>query len=269
MLQAPPLNSRVVPLIFLSYLPSGILLASIPSSALFDTIHSFTGQAILGYQSHTIHPMSSTHSPPVSPAWSGSRRPSQRSSGPKSPSDPPRSARDGFEWVWYPEGYWAERPLERRRSSNKSQSSSTVGKKILSWAPRSKHSPKDRAHGALERPMTPVDIDSDHEVLLSPRGFSSISPISQQPRLSHFMPARGLPQSPYLSEQEQVAALQNPAFITAREHVDSEDTWKSSSPVGESAEGETAAPRRGTMAAIAPRSLWMSMHNHRVKVSEM
>lgn len=26
-------------------------------------------------------------------------------------ADPPRPAREGLEWVWFPEGYWAERPL--------------------------------------------------------------------------------------------------------------------------------------------------------------
>lgn len=25
--------------------------------------------------------------------------------------DPPRDARSGYEWVWFPEGYWAERPV--------------------------------------------------------------------------------------------------------------------------------------------------------------
>lgn len=30
---------------------------------------------------------------------------------PKNPLDPPRPARNGHEWVWFTEGYWAERPV--------------------------------------------------------------------------------------------------------------------------------------------------------------
>lgn len=218
--------------------------------------------------------MSVPSSPSASPSWSGGRRNSQqRNSGPKSAGEPPRPARDGYEWVWFPEGYWAERPLECRRSSNKSQASSTVGKRLLSWTPRSRPTPRDATHDAFGTPTTPGIggiSDSDHDVLLTPRGFTPVSPMSSQSqRMSYLMMNRGLPQSPYLSEQEQVAALQNPLAVPRE--IDSEDTWKSSSPPEEPAEEAAARTRRGTMAAIGPMNLWRSMHNHhhqhRVRVS--
>lgn len=46
-------------------------------------------------------------------------------------TDPPRQAKDGYEWVWFPEGYWAEREIVgfatmskwARRAANESRAS--------------------------------------------------------------------------------------------------------------------------------------------------
>lgn len=37
------------------------------------------------------------------------------------PVDPPRPARDGLEWVWFPEGYWAERDVVGRAPQRRPQ----------------------------------------------------------------------------------------------------------------------------------------------------
>lgn len=131
-------------------------------------------------------------------------------------NDPPRPPRDGFEWVWYPEGYWAERPLERRSSSkqnshrsSRSQNSS-VGK-IFKWSSKQTRGPLDAA--ASREPETPVEQ----------RAADAISPLSH-PRQPPFMAPISLPQSPYLSESAQTAALQHPIALGERPRS-TRDTW--------------------------------------------
>ncbi|KAI1327533.1 hypothetical protein F5Y16DRAFT_371576 [Xylariaceae sp. FL0255] len=59
--------------------------------------------------------------------------------------DPPRPPKDGFEWVWFPAGYWAERQLLETESYTKE------GRRIFRWIKPScisggsfsKHGPKD------------------------------------------------------------------------------------------------------------------------------
>lgn len=202
----------------------------------------------------------STHSPAGSPSgvWSGSAHSaSARSSGPKN-IDPPRPAKDGFEWVWYPEGYWAERLLERRASSkasNKSQrqvqqqsqgqSSFPVGK-LFKWSPRSSRSPQ-------EAPESP----EQEQQVITP------SPISQ-PRLSQFMPPRNLPQSPYLSESAQIAALQCPT-VTEKTRG-SRDTWKSISPTSAPIAEIISQSTSLTTEPRIPRPAWRNFHRHRVRL---
>jgi hypothetical protein len=42
--------------------------------------------------------------------WNDRRhRPIVSNEPPRHPADPPRPAKEGLEWVWFPEGYWAER----------------------------------------------------------------------------------------------------------------------------------------------------------------
>lgn len=41
---------------------------------------------------------------------------------PRHPVDPPRPPKEGFEWVWFPEGYWAERErIEPTKKNRKTQ----------------------------------------------------------------------------------------------------------------------------------------------------
>ncbi|KAH7150129.1 hypothetical protein B0J13DRAFT_284189 [Dactylonectria estremocensis] len=46
--------------------------------------------------------------------------PTSDGSAPNLAIDPPRAAGDGLEWVWFPEGYWAERELLMPRKSTNS-----------------------------------------------------------------------------------------------------------------------------------------------------
>ena len=53
--------------------------------------------------------------------------------------DPPRLAKEGYEWVWFPEGYWAER--ERPESSPRERKT----EKVRKWFQK----PQDRPGGSL------------------------------------------------------------------------------------------------------------------------
>jgi hypothetical protein len=89
--------------------------------------------------------------------------------------DPPRPPKDGFEWVWFPEGYWAEREFQPKSPEPK----------IWKWR---KSSAKSR-NSRLSDP-------------------SQVSP-KAPPRQASNPPAQ-TPMSPYLSEQAHVQSLQRP-----------------------------------------------------------
>jgi hypothetical protein len=97
--------------------------------------------------------------------------------------DPPRPARDGFEWVWFPAGYWAEREF---RPLDGSRSKSNDGK-IWKWRSRSAKSPSGAAADTETHRISPKTLV--HQVSDS-RSHS--------------------PQSPYLSEEAHVQSLQHP-----------------------------------------------------------
>lgn len=206
----------------------------------------------------------SAHSPAGSPSgiWGGSARStSARSSGPKN-IDPPRPAKDGFEWVWYPEGYWAERPLERRTSSKASSKGQRQGQqqgqgqtafpvgKLFKWSPRSSRSPQ-------EAPEPPEPPEQEQQA------FTPTSPFSQ-PRLSQFMPPKNLPQSPYLSESAQIAALQYPT--ATKKTRGSRDTWKSVSPTSAPIAELISQSTKPTTEQRIPEPAWRSFHRHRVRL---
>ncbi|CAN8102920.1 unnamed protein product [Discula destructiva] len=166
----------------------------------------------------------STYSPAGTPGFWSESAPSRsaRTSGSKD-ADPPRPARDGWEWVWFPEGYWAERPVPRRRSSTevvqKQERAPSVARpsKIFKWQSRPSKSPKELFE---RRPSERPNVS---------RSTTEVSPFSEAQHLLWQLP-KDLPQSPYLSEQEQVAALQQsaPPILGSRTpgpYV--RDTWKS------------------------------------------
>ena len=64
------------------------------------------------------------------------------------PADPPRPPKSGFEWVWFPEGYWAERPLPGL-SSPKREQAVVVKQRWWNISPRrSSSSPKRESRGS-------------------------------------------------------------------------------------------------------------------------
>lgn len=211
------------------------------------------------------HPHMSTQSPTASPSGvrgEGSRSESARAAGGKG-NDPPRAAKDGFEWVWYPEGYWAERPVEQRRGSKGRISqgqiqpvNSPVGR-MFKWSSRSSRSTQEGPPWSHES-ESPLE-GSAH----------SISPFGRT-QLSQLMPPKGSPQSPYLSEAAQTAALQRPSALgdhpRARSRA-SRDTWTTFSPTSAS-NSELVLP--GTKLATdvsGLRHLWGGFHKHKVRPS--
>ncbi|KAI0150478.1 hypothetical protein GGR57DRAFT_504474 [Xylariaceae sp. FL1272] len=129
--------------------------------------------------------------------------------------DPPRPAKAGFEWVWFPAGYWAEREIAelpikegargfkwKRRSPRKSSSESP------------NQSPRTNLPGPFRSER--VSDQSDKRPPLSRNTTSSDT-------IMHFPPNRLADQplpSPYLSEKDHVQSLQWPLIdIQARSSV--------------------------------------------------
>lgn len=76
------------------------------------------------------------------------------------PLDPPRPARDGLEWVWFPDGYWAEREV---RALSPSFTSTKFGSRPRWW----NRSPERRSKGSEKSgkieitktaPSAPIDL---------------------------------------------------------------------------------------------------------------
>ncbi|KAG8167516.1 hypothetical protein KVR01_003205 [Diaporthe batatas] len=151
----------------------------------------------------------SRNSPSLSPQgfWNPGIRDSARSSRNSASQDPPRPPREGFEWVWFPEGYWAERPSPSRTTSNShghhGTASAGSGGKLFRWAPRASGGPAPSHEHELQE-GSPKMVKA-HPVLAAQQG----NPRKQSSGGS-FSPVRTLPQSPWLSEAAQVQALQRP-----------------------------------------------------------
>lgn len=148
----------------------------------------------------------SRNSPSLSPQgfWNGNARDTSRDSRNKGGHDPPRPAKDGFEWVWFPEGYWAERPAPRRRSS-KGQGTNSAGSagKIFRWTSRA-NACSASSHEHEQRDLSPKTVQQTPPLSLPQLSLPKANPGS-------FSPPRTLPTSPWLTEAAQVQALQRPA----------------------------------------------------------
>ncbi|KAK3323466.1 hypothetical protein B0T19DRAFT_442967 [Cercophora scortea] len=134
--------------------------------------------------------------------------------------DPPRPAKEGFEWVWFPEGYWAERefrPSNKRNSHGSSNVHNTGGKspdtKGFKWRRRSAKSQRSSggrsAGGGSHDDMEPMTI--------SPRSLAQVQEL--------ISPAPHSPQSPYLSEEAHVQSLQHPTTSVANCPRAKESEW--------------------------------------------
>jgi hypothetical protein len=105
--------------------------------------------------------------------------------------DPPRPAKAGMEWVWFPEGYWAERERVEHPSSPSGR--------VFRWRKRS-----NRGNSSTSR-------DTDNSSVFhrtAPKDRSGNSPRSQ----FEVLLAGGAPTpSPYLTEADHVLSLQQPS----------------------------------------------------------
>lgn len=200
----------------------------------------------------------SIHSPSGSPGfWSGSTQSrSTRNSGSKT-SEPPRPAKDGFEWVWFPEGYWAERSIKRRTSSSEERERHLPANrqsKIFKWGGRASRSPRALSERSAERPA-------------SQRSGTGISPLSDAQHPLWQLP-KGLPQSPYLSESEQVAALQqsvDPKSLKPGPPI--HDTWRSIDVRASVPLAEVVSPGPKLTTKPSPRTFtWRPFYKHLVNI---
>lgn len=172
-------------------------------------------------------------------------------------ADPPRPARDGYEWVWFPDGYWAERPSERK-SSNDSQASDTTPSavrpsKLFRWGSKPSKGSKDLPDVTLEH----------HDSMRSSAGVSPLSEVQH----SFWQLPKDLPQSPYLSEQQQIAALQqsNPLQIGGSQL---RDTWKSIDAGASAPTPEVLTPvSRHSTASAGSRLSWRPFQKQSVSIA--
>lgn len=196
----------------------------------------------------------SSYSPPASPGFWSESAPSRstRTSSSKD-TDPPRPPKDGFEWVWFPDGYWAERP-SRKSSDEDALATSGRPSKIFRWGSRVSKSPKDFP----DRPIEHQD---------SIRSRTGVSPTSEAQHPLWQLP-KDLPQSPYRSEQDQVAALQQvvlpmPDLRAAGPHV--HDTWKIDAGAGVPNAEVLSPGARNSDAPGGSRLSWRkTFHKHNV-----
>lgn len=148
----------------------------------------------------------SRDSPAPSPQsfWNGGARDSAHNCRNTGGHDPPRPAKEGFEWVWFPDGYWAERPAPRRTSSkNPGTTSAGSAGKIFKWTSRANGGPAPSQDQEL-RDLSPKTVQSNPPLSLPQLYLPNKNSGS-------FSPPRTLPHSPWLSEAAQVQALQRPA----------------------------------------------------------
>lgn len=200
---------------------------------------------------------------PVSGSGSAHSR-STRNSGSKT-ADPPRPAKDGFEWVWYPEGYWAERSTERRNSSAELAHNQEEAKhlpvtrqsKIFKWGARPSRSTKDLSERSTERPS-------------SQRSGPVNSPFSDAQHPLWQLPKK-LPQSPYLSESEQVAALQKAVSPNSQEPSPRiRDTWRRMNMEASVPLAEAVSPgAKPTAAPSSGRLPWRPFYKQHVSLASL
>lgn len=104
--------------------------------------------------------------------------------------DPPRPPKEGYEWVWFPDGYWAEREIRQVESPT----SKTLD--LKRWKRRRRSAKSQSGGGGSSQ-------EGDQPQTISPKTILSGQwegrPSIPQP-----------PQSPYLTEEAHVQSLQNP-----------------------------------------------------------
>lgn len=104
--------------------------------------------------------------------------------------DPPREAKEGYEWVWFPEGYWAEREIVPAFENFKAYDN-----KFWKW--RSKSS---RGQNLSEGEPRNV----------SPKTTGQPSPSPKTMVQSPFAAPPAIPPTPFMSERDHIHSLQHP-----------------------------------------------------------
>ncbi|KAI1113479.1 hypothetical protein F5Y14DRAFT_211181 [Nemania sp. NC0429] len=153
-------------------------------------------------------PTSFTHRPSIRELYS---RPI---SMPTTGIDPPRPAREGCEWVWFPAGYWAEREVVETPPAKDPNSA-----RGFRWGKRPHHksgseSPRRSPGNILadtspaERTEKPLDYAARRRSLTRTAGSSESA--------ASFFPTHRTPlPSPYLTEEAHVQSLQWPSIDAA------------------------------------------------------
>ncbi|KAI1168340.1 hypothetical protein F5B18DRAFT_598051 [Nemania serpens] len=124
--------------------------------------------------------------------------------------DPPRPAREGCEWVWFPAGYWAEREVVEAPTKDSTR--------VFRWGKRSRksgsESPKD-SPGTLVTDTSPAE--KTERLLDRPARRRSLTrPASSSESAGSFFPVNRTPlPSPYLTEEAHVQSLQWPSIDSA------------------------------------------------------
>lgn len=113
-------------------------------------------------------------------------------------ADPPRQAREGYEWVWFPDGYWAEREVSAGATESPSKGSG-LDSKLRRWKGKSSKG----SQGSVDLDVSPV-----------PRRGSGSTRRGSGGSAGLFTPQ---PHTPFRTERELVQALQQSS--------DSEPFW--------------------------------------------
>jgi hypothetical protein len=147
-------------------------------------------------------------------------------------NDPPRPPKEGFEWVWFPEGFWAEREVMETSPSSK-------GDKFLSsrrWKGKSSSTKSQSSNDYTDQPFP---LPSPRRGSGSRRG-SGGSIISPQPYSSH---------TSFRTEKDLIQSLQAGSTSTPAETLsDGTPVWHSP------AFGPSGTPTEGSVHGSSPSS---------------
>lgn len=154
--------------------------------------------------------------------------------------DPPRLPKEGYEWVWFPAGYWAEREVvELPRQLRKAESDTTANSWPFKWRKRSGKGSssggltQDSAHSPSQRTMPGENLPGTASPPPRPRQLAPLA-------------------SPYLSEAAQVESLQHPDLYHRIDRTTSSESDSSLANMDVAA-GKPKAPMS---------TPWLSEHAH-------
>ncbi|KAI2624171.1 hypothetical protein GGR54DRAFT_564374 [Hypoxylon sp. NC1633] len=178
---------------------------------------------------------------------------------PSTSMDPPRPAKEGHEWVWFPAGYWAEREVAEspgrvmkhfkwRKRSGKSSSGKDTQDDPDHWdhmpkaphpLPSPIHSEDSRVHSLQRPPFTRHGTSSGSGVSSFPLNRALQSPLP----------------SPYLTEETHVQSLQRSPLGYEAEESDlslfrSNNTIQTSPPIDVHGDSISAAPLADPLSSL-------------------